>query len=118
MDVVPVVDGYKVSSGVSRSSVGGSEMRAKLQHHLQGRNYSLGSFVDSYLLRYAIESSAYMSRNFDKELERYRQNPSKIDQNVDVSANVTMELGSERFEACEGLFKPELWGLDQVLIFT
>ena len=89
-------------------------MRAKLQHHLQGRNYSLGSFVDSYLLRYAIESSAYMSRNFDKELERYRQNPSKIDQNVDVSANVTMELGSERFEACEGLFKPELWGLDQV----
>jgi len=35
MDVVPVVDGYKVSSGVSRSSVGGLEMRAKLQHHLQ-----------------------------------------------------------------------------------
>lgn len=113
MDVVPVVDGYKVSSGVSRSSVGGLEMRAKLQHHLQGRNYSLGSFIDGFLLRYAIESSAYMCRNFDKELEKYRQNPAKIDQQVEISANVTMELGSERFEACEGLFKPELWGLDQ-----
>ena len=22
-------------------------------------------------------------------------------------------MGTERFEACEGLFKPELWGLDQ-----
>ena len=113
MDVVPVVDGYKVSSGVSRSSVGGLEMRAKLQHHLQGRNYSLGSFIDGFLLRYAIENSAYMSRNFDKELEKYRNNPGKIDQQVRISANVSMEMGSERFEACEGLFKPELWGLDQ-----
>lgn len=113
MDVVPVVDGYKVSSGVSRSSVGGLEMRAKLQHHLQGRNYSLGSFIDGFLLRYAIENSAYMSRNFDKELEKYRSNPGKIDQQVRISSNVSMEMGSERFEACEGLFKPELWGLDQ-----
>ncbi len=33
----------------------------------------MGSFIDGFLLRFAIESSAYMSRNFDKELEKYRQ---------------------------------------------
>lgn len=113
MDIVPVVDGYKVTSGISNMSVGGMEMRQKLQHFLQGRNYSLGTFVDEYLLRYIIESSLFMSRNFDKELDRYRRNPDRINVTVNVDPGTNVNLGSERFETCEGLFKPELWGLDQ-----
>jgi actin-related protein len=120
MDVVPIVDGYKVSSGISRSTVGGSEMRSKLQHYLLGRNYSLTSFIDSFVTRYAVEQLAYMSRHFDRELDAYRQDPAKVDKVVEIASDDSpdapvkkMELGSERFEACEGLFKPELWGLDQ-----
>ena len=120
MDVVPIVDGYKVQSGISRSVVGGAEMRSKMQHYLLGRNYSLTSFIDGFITRFALEESAYMSRHFDRELDAYHQDPAKIDRTVVVASDDSpdapvkrMEVGSERFEACEGLFKPELWGLDQ-----
>lgn len=120
MDIVPIVDGYKLQAGVSRSPVGGKELRSKLQHYLLGRNYSLTSFIDSYVTRFAIENLAYMSRNFDMELEKYSDNPESIDKSIEVAPGHchdapvrTLEIGSERFEACEGLFKPELWGLDQ-----
>ena len=73
MDIIPIVDGYKVSAGVSRSPVGGPQMRQKLQHYLLGKNYSLTTFVDSFVVRTAIESLSYMSRNFDRELERYQR---------------------------------------------
>ena len=39
--------------------------------------------------------------------------PEKIDCILELSKNTKLEMGSERFEAVEGLFKPELWGLDQ-----
>ena len=118
MDVVPIVDGYKVSAGVSRSAVGGLEMRNKLEHYLLGRNYSLTTFIDGYITRYAIENLAYMARNFDRELQRCQRNPEKITRELKIEGcpsieSGTLEMGSERFEACEGLFKPELWGLDQ-----
>eukprot|EP00095_Tigriopus_kingsejongensis_P001858 snap_masked-scaffold1139_size60066-processed-gene-0.2 protein:Tk01858 transcript:snap_masked-scaffold1139_size60066-processed-gene-0.2-mRNA-1 annotation:"hypothetical protein LOTGIDRAFT_164583" len=120
MDIVPIVDGYKLQAGVSRSPVGGKELRSKLQHYLLGRNYSLTSFVDSFVTRYAIERLSYMSPNFDLELEKYHDDPELIDKGIEVAPQEcldapvrTLELGSERFEACEGLFKPELWGLDQ-----
>ena len=118
MDVVPIVDGFKVSAGVSRSAVGGFEMRSKLQHYLQGRNYALTSFIDGYVSRYAIEKLSYMSRNFDRELDRCHRNPDKVIKQLDMEGcpsvqGGVLEMGTERFEACEGLFKPELWGLDQ-----
>ena len=118
MDVVPIVDGYKVSAGVSRSAVGGLEMRNKLQHYLLGRNYSLTTFIDGYITRYAIENLSYLARNFDRELQRCQRNPEKITRELSIEGcpsieSGVLEMGSERFEACEGLFKPELWGLDQ-----
>ncbi|TRY62880.1 hypothetical protein TCAL_02029 [Tigriopus californicus] len=106
MDIVPIVDGYKLQAGVSRSPVGGKELRSKLQHYLLGRNYSLTSFIDSYVTRFAIENLAYMSRNFDLELEKYSDDPETIDASIEVAPGHchdapvrTLEIGSERFEA-------------------
>ena len=119
MDVVPIVEGY-VQAGVSRSPVGGKELRSKLQHYLLGRNYSLTSFIDSFVTRYVIENSIYMSQHFDKELDAYARDPDSFEQTLEIAPNSCIDppvrklrMGSERFEACEGLFKPELWGLDQ-----
>ncbi len=128
MDVVPIVDGYRVQAGVSRSPVGGAHLRHRLRHHLQGRNYALNSFTDDYVTRLAVERLSYVCANFDRELDAYAVDPSAVDAVLEVAppppppaeakqhqaATVhKLELGSERFEACEGLFKPELWGLDQ-----
>ncbi len=124
MDVVPIVDGYKVQAGVSRSPVGGAHLRSKLRHHLQGRNHSLNSFTDDYVARLAVEKLSYVAMNFDRELDEFAADPSAIEAEVEIIPEEAVEsrdypavkslrLASERFEACEGLFKPELWGLDQ-----
>ena len=38
MDVVPLVDGYRVAAGVSRSHVGGAHLRHRIKHFLQVRS--------------------------------------------------------------------------------
>lgn len=114
MDIVPIIDGYKVSSGVSNLSVGGSQMRQKLQHVLQGRNYSLNnSIMDDFALRHLLESSNFISRQLDLDLLKFKECPEKFNLRVQLSdEGKSVTLGSERFEIGEGLFKPELWGLD------
>ena len=95
---------------------GSFELRAKLGHALQGRNpgTSLSSFVDGYVTRYAVEQTAYISRNFDRELDRKCTKTQRLDLHGCPSAvDGCLEVGTEAFEAPEGLFKPELWGLDQ-----
>jgi actin beta/gamma 1 len=119
MDVVPIIDGYKVQSGISRSPVGGPELRSKMRHYLLGRNYSLTTDIDNFVIRFVLENLAYMSKNFDRELDFYRIQPEEVDRLIEINDPELapgirkMEIGSERFEAVEGLFKPELWGLDQ-----
>ena len=70
MDVVPVVGGRRVAAGVSRSHVGGSQMRRKLQRYLLGRNYTLSSFLDGYVARYGVEKMGYIAEHFDRELDK------------------------------------------------
>ncbi|CAB4054141.1 unnamed protein product [Lepeophtheirus salmonis] len=116
MDIIPIVDGYKVGSGMSRSPVGGRELRNRTAQYLQVKNHNLStsSPVDDYVLRAALEKSAYVARNFDRELEIYEDNYDEHSQAIPYGGGgKELILGSERFEAIEGLFKPELWGLDQ-----
>jgi actin-related protein len=124
IDVVPIVEGYRVQAGTSRLPTGGKDLRSKLQHCLLGKNYSLTSFADDFITRYVVESAAYVALNAETELDKYSvaqdemshslrvfEDPSS-DSVADHAPLRTMTLGSERFEACEGLFKPELWGQD------
>ena len=112
MDVVPIVSGYKVQSGLSRSTTGGMEMCSHMRHSLLGRNYSLTSFLDMYIVRQVVERLGYIARNFDAELENFQGEEKTLNLN-EGSRIASVVLGVERFQVTEGLFKPELWGLDQ-----
>ena len=116
MDVVPIVSGYKVQSGISRTAVGGVELVSHMRHALLGLNYSLTSQLDGYVVRQVVENLCYIPKHFNAELDKEKAEPGLLDKSISVtegdnSSKIT--IGVDRFETTEGLFKPELWGLDQ-----
>ena len=115
LDVVPIVAGYKVQSGISRTTTGGGELVTHMKHALLGRNYSLTSDLDSYVVRHVIEKLCYIPKSYDAELEKLKENVKYADKSVavDEEAGHHITIGVDRFETTEGIFKPELWGLDQ-----
>ena len=115
MDVVPIVSGYKVQSGISRTATGGGELVTHMKHALLGRNYSLTSDLDSYVVRHVIEKLCYIPKSYDLEMDKLRQDAKFADKSVMIEeeSSSRITIGVDRFETTEGLFKPELWGLDQ-----
>ena len=115
MDVVPIVAGYKVQSGISRTTTGGGELVTHMKHALLGHNYSLTSDLDSYVVKQVIETLCYIPKNYDAELEKFKADPKLAEKSLavaeDDSSHIT--IGLDRFEISEGIFKPDLWGLDQ-----
>jgi len=116
MDIVPIVDGYKVQSGISRTATGGLELATHMRHSLLGRNYSLTSMLDGYVVRHVIEKLCYIPKNYDAEVDKYKKDETLAEKTVSVeegSAGSSITIGTDRFETTEGIFKPEVWGLDQ-----
>ena len=112
MDIVPIVSGYKVQSGLSRAATGGMELCGHMRHALLGRNYSLTTFLDTYVVRQVVERLCYLARNFDTEYETYAGEEKTV--NLSEGSRIpAVTLGTERFQITEGIFKPEMWGLDQ-----
>jgi actin-related protein len=112
MDIVPIVAGYRVQSGISRTATGGLELTGHMRHALLGRNYSLTSTLDIFMVRQVVERLCYLARNYDQEMVAHA-NEEKSVQLAGGSRIPTVTLGPERFHIAEGIFQPELWGLDQ-----
>jgi len=116
MDIVPIVDGYKVQSGISRTATGGLELATHMRHALLGRNYSLTSMMDGYVVRHVIEKLCYIPKNYDAEVDKFKKDETLAEKTVSVeegSGASSITIGTDRFETTEGIFKPEVWGLDQ-----
>ena len=112
MDIVPIVSGYKVQSGLSRAATGGMEMCNHMTQALLGRNYSLTAHLDTYIVRQVVERLCYVSRSFDIEMENFKGEEKSL--NLSEGSRISsVTLGPERFQITEGIFKPEGWGLDQ-----
>ncbi|GAB6021406.1 hypothetical protein CHUAL_004016 [Chamberlinius hualienensis] len=122
LEVVPIVDGYVIESGVSRIPYGGSRLMDHLAHFLMQRHYGLSSITESFLLRYVLQQTCYCALDYKTELQRFQSQPEKFEDNVPVGhffpqneapwSSIALDGG--RFQSVEGLFRPELWGLDNV----
>ncbi|CAL4061323.1 unnamed protein product [Meganyctiphanes norvegica] len=120
MDIVPVIDGYIVDGGVSRVPYGGHRIIDHLRQFLYQNNVSLVNEVESYIIRYVLENSCYCAHHYNTEKARCTNNSENFEKNVSLSeffqgqpcpyANVNVDFG--RFQATEGLFNPDAWGLD------
>ncbi|XP_069994038.1 uncharacterized protein [Penaeus vannamei] len=120
MDIVPVIDGYIVDGGVSRVPYGGYRILDHLRQFLYMRNVSLINEVESYIIRHVLENICYCAHHYNTEKARCANNPDNFEKGVSLSEyfhskdcpyeNISLDFG--RFQATEGLFNPDAWGLD------
>lgn len=119
LDILPIIDGYIVESGVTRLPYGGQRIIHHLRHNLAQKHISLVSDVESFIVRYILEQSCYIAQNYESEMERFLNDPENIEKSISVKEffqeecpwnEITLDYG--RFQAPEGLFTPDLWGLD------
>ncbi|XP_042889059.1 uncharacterized protein LOC122264288 isoform X2 [Penaeus japonicus] len=120
MDIVPVIDGYIVDGGVSRVPYGGYRILDHLRQFLYMRNVSLINEVESYIIRHVLENICYCAHHYNTEKARCSNNPDNFEKGVSLSEffhgkdcpyeNISLDFG--RFQATEGLFNPDAWGLD------
>ena len=111
IDIVPIVQGYKVASGVSKVSTGGVQLHDQMRQSLAGRNYALNSPLDTFIIGNTIERLCFISRNYSDEIDDVKSAERSVYMNEGCKFQ-SITLGTERFHVPEGIFKPELWGLD------
>ncbi|XP_071514589.1 uncharacterized protein [Panulirus ornatus] len=120
MEIVPVIDGYIVDGGVSRVPYGGYRILDHLRQFLYMRNISLINEVESYLIRYVLENLCYCAHHYNTEKARCTNSNSSFARSLALNEyfhgkncpyeSISLDLG--RFQATEGLFNPDAWGLD------
>ncbi|KAG0421684.1 hypothetical protein HPB47_002433 [Ixodes persulcatus] len=119
LDIVPITDGYIVEGGVTRLPYGAHKLAHHLRQALVQKRVSLFSDVDLYLVRYVQQQACYVAGNYAQELRRFHFDPDSVEKSVPIgrffqqdcpAESVSVDVG--RFQAPEGLFQPELWGLD------
>lgn len=120
MDIVPVIDGYIVDGGVSRVPYGGYRILDHLRQFLYMRNVSLINEVESYIIRQVLENICYSAHHYNTEKARCTKNSDNFEKSVSLAEyfgtkdcpyeSITLDFG--RFQATEGLFNPDAWGLD------
>ncbi|KAG1658682.1 actin [Nymphon striatum] len=116
LDILPIIDGYIVESGVTCTPYGGQRICHHLKQALNNKQYSFESNSESYLIRYALEQLCFVAQNYDAEMNNFRMDPDSLEKSVSLidfhPSQDELSLDSERFCVTEGLFNPELWGLD------
>ncbi|KAF2365593.1 Pleckstrin domain [Trinorchestia longiramus] len=121
MDIIPVTDGYIIDGGVSRVPYGGYRILDHLRQFLHMRNVSLVNDVESYVIRHVLESACYCAQHYNTEKARCSKNPENFEKSVSLQeffSNLaqcpyeSVELDFGRFQATEGIFNPDAWGLD------
>ncbi|GFY29844.1 actin [Trichonephila clavipes] len=116
MDILPVVDGFIVEKGVTRVPHGGQRLIHHMKHALAEKHISLSNDMDSFVVRFISENLSYIPEDYENEtkiapdlvrksvvLENFRRDDNLIQAAV---------LDEARFQVPEGLFQPNLWGLD------
>ncbi|KAG8195652.1 hypothetical protein JTE90_004987 [Oedothorax gibbosus] len=119
MDIIPIIEGYIVESGVTRLPYGGQRMIHHLKHALAEKNISIVNNVETYLARYVLEQLCYVAEDYTDELQRFHTSPEELEMSISTSHffkndslwnEVILDIG--RFHVPEGIFTPENWGLD------
>ncbi|XP_076313644.1 uncharacterized protein LOC143226502 [Tachypleus tridentatus] len=119
MDIIPINYGYIIENGITKLSYGGQHILQHLRQALIQKYVSLTSDIETYLLRFIQEQICFVSHDYKKDLEHFSKNPEIIKKTLVVKQffqtefpweNISLDIG--RFQTPEGLFTPELWGVD------
>lgn len=106
---VPVYEGFALPHAVERVDVAGREVTQRLQHLLRLSGHRLQTSAELEIVRSMKEETCYVA--FDPQKER--ANPTRAPAEYRLPDGELIELGPERFEAPEVLFRPELIGSEE-----
>ncbi|XP_077998616.1 uncharacterized protein LOC144451598 [Glandiceps talaboti] len=121
INVVPVVDGFILEGGVSRLFYGGKEGSDHLNRLLTEsgyKSYKYSTEVETFIPRFLKEKVCYVAEDFNAEMTQCSQDAGLFTADVDLEpyelpdGTKNMRFSSARFRCCEGLFNPEMWGVD------
>ena len=109
--VMCVYDGYVLNHLTRRLNIAGRHVTRHLLSLLQQRGYALNATADFEVVREMKERLCYVAYNYEKEM-KVADATTVLMSEYRLPDGRVVKLGSERFEATEALFKPELMGLE------
>lgn len=115
IDIIPICNGMPFQNGVTNLAYGGSCMSEFLNFYISRGHVSYVNDIEQFFVRYVKEKSCYTAQNYQDELNKYPNDSKKFKLEMIGRANELKKLEfpeSARFRAVEGLFNPEIWGLD------
>ena len=118
IDIVPIIDGYKIESGVSHIPHGGNAITESLSKLVTLKGMRYFSETEMYIIRQIKEELCYISQNYDEDSGQCDANTAKYTRAADMDRfqlpdhRKVVALDVECFKAPEGLFRPSMWGKD------
>lgn len=118
IDVVPIIDGFKVEAGSSHLPLCGSAVTESLSKLASAKDIRYFSGTETFIIRFVKESICFLSQNYALDIENCDESPAAYARAVDVDRfqlpdhKKVIHLDSALFKAPEGLFCPGLWGKD------
>ena len=118
IDVVPIIDGYKVEGGTFHLPLGGNAISENLSKLATAQDIRYFSEPEMYIIRHVKENLCFLSQEYAEDMQRCEETPSLYTRAVDVDRfqlpnhKKVIALDSALFKAPEGLFLPPLWGKD------
>jgi actin len=109
--VVPIYEGYKVAEGVTRLDLAGRDVTARLQSLLNQRGLTFTTSADLEVVRDIKEKLGYVALDFEAELRKAAQT-TECNATYTLPDENEINIGDERFQCSELLFKPFLNGLE------
>eukprot|EP00917_Polyrhabdina_sp_WS-2016_P027052 GHVP01057866.1.p1 GENE.GHVP01057866.1~~GHVP01057866.1.p1 ORF type:complete len:242 (-),score=32.22 GHVP01057866.1:506-1231(-) len=110
---VPIFEGFAVPHAVQRLDLAGRDITEFLARILTERGYQFGSLAEREIVRDIKEKLAYIALDYDEESKKARES-DEIEKTYELPDGNIIPLGAERFRCAEGLFRPQLLGLEAV----
>ncbi|KAL0344157.1 UNVERIFIED_CONTAM: Actin-related protein 2 [Sesamum angustifolium] len=105
--VVPVVDGYSFPHLTKRMNVAGRHITSYLVDLLMRRGYSMNRTADFETVRNIKEKLCYISYDYKREYQLGLETTILV-KNYTLPDGRVIKVGTERFQAPEALFTPEM----------
>jgi len=107
--VVPIYEGYSCSHAIERVDVAGRNVTEHLFHILHTQGQRMESSSEKDIVREIKESLCYVAMDYKEECEKVKSDPEMTLEHP-LPDGTIINLGTERFEPPEVLFRPDLIG--------